>query len=196
MTWMAWAMAHVISGLFTGMVVFFGATGLTAGVNKVVDSRAQFVSMEIEIDDSSLAPYTIVVSADEPEEILPNQVYLVGDWKNEGEFVKNSSAPSVIIFRYSGKSSVCLLAGSEPGLIRNQHKVLVLKVFRDGAPLRGRDMGSDVIGINDDSLVLVQGYNKYVLVDGAKDDKEHVLRIVVEKPGLLAQVIGFNGQCE
>lgn len=196
MTWLSWAMAHAIGGLFTGMVVLFGAVGLTAGVNKVVDSRAQFVSTDSESGDvSTPSSYSIQVSVEEPKEVLPNQIYLVGEWENEEDFVKNKSE-SLIIFRYSGKNRVCLLAGSGPGLIPNQYKVVVLKIFRDGQPLRGRDIGSSVIGINEDSLVMVQGYAKYELVDGVKGEKEHTLRIVIEKPGLLARGIGFNNQCD
>lgn len=196
MTWLSWAMAHAIGGLFTGMVVLFGAVGLTAGVNKVVDSRARFVSAEATVDDSVSESYSITISADEPEEVSSNQIYLVGEWENEGEFIKNKSAPSVIVFRYSGKNKVCLLAGSEPGLISGQYKVVILKVFRNGQPLRGRDIGSSVIGINEDSFVMVQGFSKYELVDGVKDNKEQTLRIVIEKPGLLAYGIGFDNQCD
>lgn len=123
------------------------------------------------------APHALgIQTLAEPKEILPNKLYLVGDWKFDREFAENIN-PAKIEYRYNAKA-VYLVSSSNQGA--------TMRVFLDGKPV-GKEAGADVIS----GRVTIKEDRLYRIIEG-DNYGEHVLELLIENPGLMPFAFTFG----
>jgi hypothetical protein len=105
-----------------------------------------------------------------PTDILPNTLYLVGQWNIENEFATNQSQNAKIIFRYQGQKVFLVSRANQP---------TKLKIFLDGE-LISLAAGSDVLA----GEIIIGQDRLYNLVDDQKGFGQHILEIMIDQPGL------------
>ena len=120
-----------------------------------------------------------IVTFERPAEyaILPNQLYLVGEWRVTGEYAEAVSDDAAILYNYKAKK-VFLVMGSDDDTIHT--------LLRDGQPLT-EDFG---IHMNPASTVNVQKNMLHRLIEQDKIES-HLLELLVE-PGLRAFAFTFG----
>lgn len=119
-----------------------------------------------------------ITSFEEPDEVLPNRLYLVGDWKLTPEYAQAASENAKIVFRYFSRK-VFLVADAD-----EETEALIL---RDGEPVE------DVAGEHvDDSIVRFQNEQLYRLIEDEDRADDHILEIQFEKPGVRAYAFTFG----
>ncbi len=119
-----------------------------------------------------------VTHFDPPEEILPNRLYLVGDWKLTPEYAQAASDEAKIVFRYFSKK-VFLVADADEEIGGT--------IFLDGSEVGGR--GGEH---TQDSVVRFSNEQLYRLIEDADEAAEHILEIQFEKPGVRAYAFTFG----
>lgn len=117
----------------------------------------------------------------EPSKIELNKLYLSGNWNIADQFAKNARAGDTITFRYQAKN-VYFVASSADNVR--------IKILRDGKPL-GQEAGSD-ISKDGSSSVLIKDARLYKLIEDPAGYGEHVLKIIIEKPGMRAFTFTFG----
>lgn len=126
----------------------------------------------------ALPPSGTVKIFPEPDEIKPNTLYLVGDWKFSGEYAEAAGSNAKIIFRYYA-NKVFLVASAPDGT--------TMAVFRDGKPVE-----SDVAGQHvEDGAVQVGPEQLYRLIEDPAGG-DHILELRIDKPGLRAFAFTFG----
>ena len=113
-----------------------------------------------------------------PKNFSLNTLSLGGTWNLTKEYAENKSPEAKIVFRYRAKN-VYLVAGSEKG---TEFKILI-----DGKPLaehRGKDVSKT-------SAVTIKEERLYKIIEGDTAE-EHLLEIIIEKPGLRAFAFTFG----
>ncbi len=116
-----------------------------------------------------------------PTEAKTNTLYLVGKWNIQEEFAESASENAKIVFRYRAQK-VFIVASAE-----QETKITVLK---DGKPLSGTDKGKDIT-LEAGSTAAIKDSQLYRLVEDTEYG-EHILEIIVEKPGLKAFTFTFG----
>jgi thiol-disulfide isomerase/thioredoxin len=106
-------------------------------------------------------------SFDQPNEVLPNVLYLVGDWEITSEYAEAKSRDARIIFKYQA-AKVFMVAGAA--------KPTGARVLKD----------SQVVGR--DGLINIQAEQLYRLIED--DYGQHILEVIFTEPG--AQVFTFT----
>lgn len=117
----------------------------------------------------------------EPQQPLPNTLYLSGSWNIENQFAENTGAGDAITFRYRAKN--IYFVASSPDSTR-------IKVLRDGKPL-GQEAGNDILK-DGSSSARIKDPKLYKLIQDPVGYGEHVLKIIIEKPGLRAFTFTFG----
>jgi hypothetical protein len=102
-----------------------------------------------------------------PSKPKTNILYLGGTWNFSEEFAESKSDNAKIKFRYQGQN-VYFVAGSENG-----NKI---KIYQDGNFISEQEIMSHTL---------------YQLIDN-NDHSEHILEIIIEKPGLRAYTFTFG----
>ncbi len=109
-----------------------------------------------------------------PEIILPNTIYLVGDWTFSEDYAINMNANAKIIFRYQAQK-VFFVASDDDN---------TLHILQDG------EKDADVFGSSvQDGSVSITADDLYRLIENDVFG-EHTIEIQIEKPGL--QVFTFT----
>ncbi len=119
-----------------------------------------------------------VVKFIQPEEIEPNRIYLVGNWKLTDEYAEAVSPGAKIIYKYRAQK-VFLVTASEESVRAT--------IVVDGALVEKR-AGSDV----DANVLLVQNEQLYRVVEDPSGAEEHLLEILIQTPGLQAYAFTFG----
>ena len=112
----------------------------------------------------------------EPKNILPNTLYLDGQWDITGEYAENKG-PAKITFRY--KAQYVYMVASAGYAVR-------AKILIDGKVIQAP--GKDV---DENGFITIQKDQLYTLVAGL-DSEEHVLEIIIENPGIRAFTFTFG----
>jgi thiol-disulfide isomerase/thioredoxin len=107
--------------------------------------------------------------------IMPNMIYLDGEWKNDGDHMELQSNAGRIVLSYSAKA-VNIVAGGNGEL----------HVFEDNSPLDNSSRGMDV---SEDGKVKIDGQRLYNLV-AHKDYGNH--QITIEATGRGFQIYTFT----
>lgn len=124
---------------------------------------------------------TGVQSFVEPHQIEPNTLYISGSWSIEDQFAETTAAGDTITFKYQAKN-IYFVASSAMGTR--------IKVLRDNKPL-GQEAGDDIApdGL---SSALIKDAKLYKLIQDPTGYGEHILKIIIEKPGLRAFTFTFG----
>jgi thiol-disulfide isomerase/thioredoxin len=108
-------------------------------------------------------------SFDQPNEVLPNVLYLVGDWEITSEYAEAKSRDARIIFKYQA-AKVFMVAGAA--------KPTSTRVLRD----------SQVVG--KDGLINIQAEQLYRLIEN--DYGQHTLEVIFVEPGVRVFTFTFG----
>lgn len=108
-----------------------------------------------------------------------NHLYLGGTWDFEDEYAKNISAGAEIDYRYQSQK-VYLVAAAPTGAM--------FEVYQDGAPVSASAAGNDVIN----GKVTVKESRLYNLINNSDGSGTHVLKLIIESPGLQAFTFTFG----
>jgi len=112
----------------------------------------------------------------EPKNILPNTLYLDGQWDITNEYAENKG-PAKITFRY--KAQYVYMVASAKDAVR-------AKILIDGQIIEtpGKDVDAN-------GFITIQKDQLYTLVAGLSSE-EHTLEIIIENPGLKAFTFTFG----
>jgi len=113
-----------------------------------------------------------------PDQVLPNQLYLVGRWRLQDEYAIPLTAGARIIYRYNSRR-VFLVAGAD--------SPSVATVRQDGA-LAGDAAGADV---EPNGRITIEEERLYRLIDNG-DMESHTLDITIEDPGSMIFTFTFG----
>jgi len=115
---------------------------------------------------------------DEPNKVLLNKLYLVGEWNIQEEFAENKSNGAKIIFRFRAK---------EVFMVSNSENPVKARILINGSPpgeLSGEDTVNATVSFKEDRL--------YKLINNPNGYEEHTLEIIIEDGELRAFTFTFG----
>lgn len=118
---------------------------------------------------------------EEPVNILPNRLYLVGSWNIQGEYAQTSA---VVDSPAIGSDRVnYLYTAQRVYLVAHAAQPIDIEVLRDGKPIDPSVKGRDVFYKDGKSYVRIRDAMLYKIIEDSAYGK-HLLEFVIEEPGL------------
>ena len=133
---------------------------------KVRTPEIYFGSARNDLLANGLAKRSGLQTLEEPQTLLPNRLYLTGDWNFTKEFAESRSQAQIIL-QYDAKDVYFVASADDP---------VEITIVRDGQTL---------------GTVTVQEERLYELIIG-NDYGEHLIEIFIEAPGLKAFTFTFG----
>jgi thiol-disulfide isomerase/thioredoxin len=139
---------------------------ITAGM--IVSPEIYFGSLRNKYLGNGKIGVSGVQKLEDPDEIKPNTLYLVGEWDIQDEYAENKNAGAKIIFRYQGQKVFIVASAKED---------VKLELAREGDKLKDVDVKEEML---------------YRLVEDPEGYGQYTLEITVTDPGFRAYAFTFG----